>query len=98
MVIKNLSSLKRALQNGHKIRIVEHYYHPECTGQVRVPNVVQSNGVYSVVDGEPDSPVSLANDGRGFWFSYGRASDWEFADGMCIQSIRGNKVWKLEVL
>lgn len=81
-MVKNFSQMKKAFINKKKFMIVEHFYHPECNGQIRVPNVVQTNAVFSVVDGDPENKVSLANNGKGYYLAYGKASDWTFnADG-----------------
>lgn len=90
MEIKNLSQMKKAIAAKTPFTIIKHYLHPECDGQVRVPNVVQTNGFYSVEKDKPDSPVSVANDGKGYWIGYGKASDWSFAEGLCTQSISRN--------
>ena len=83
MTVKNLSQLKKAIAAKNPFRIVEHYTHPECTGQIRLPNVIQTNGFYSVEDGKPDSKISQANYGKGYWLDYGKASQWTF-DGEYI--------------
>ena len=94
--IKNLAQMKKAINNGLGFVIVEHYIKPELTGQRRKPNVVQTNGFYSIVPGEPGNFVSKANEGKGFWFSYGKAKDWIFSeDGTCKYSPNGKLIWKI---
>ena len=83
MIIKNLSQFKKAIASKAPFQIVEHYIKPECTGQVRRPNVIQTNGFYSVEEGKPDSKISRANYGKGCWLEYGKASEWTF-DGEYI--------------
>ena len=61
MEIKNLSQLKRAIKEGRNFIIRKHYIRPEYDGQIRNPNVVQTNGFYSIEDGKPDSKITLAN-------------------------------------
>lgn len=98
MEIKNLSQLKRAIKEGRNFIIRKHYIRPEYDGQIRKPNVVQTNGFYSIEDGKPDSEVTLANGGRGSWVEYGKASDWKFENGVCKFSFRGKKVWEIEFI
>ena len=83
MEIKNLSQLKRAVNEGHSFVILKHHLKPQFTGQWRKPSVIQTNGFYSVVADDPNHEVSNYNGGKGSWFPYGKASDWEFADGVC---------------
>lgn len=92
MEIKNLSQLKRAIKEGRNFIIRKHYIRPEYDGQIRKPNVVQTNGFYSIEDGKPDSKITLANNGKGSWVEYGKASDWKFEDGVCKQY----NVWEIE--
>lgn len=98
MEIKNLSQLKRAIKSGCRFIVRKHYIKPEYEGQVRKPNVVQTNGFYSIEDGKPDSVVTLANRGKGSWIEYGKASDWTFENGICKQSFRGKVVWEIEFI
>ena len=98
MEIKNLSQLKRVIKEGHKFIIRKHYIKPEYEGQIRKPNVVQTNGFYSIEDGKQNSKVSLANNKKGSWIGYGKASDWKFENGICKQSFRGNNVWEIEII
>ena len=98
MEIKNLSQLKRALKVGARFEIVEHYIKPAYTGQIRRVQVVQTNGLYTGIDGKPDDPVSKSNYGKGSWIEFRKASNWEFSDGCCTQSCARGKVWKIRVL
>lgn len=98
MKIKNLSQLKKAIKEGHKFIIRKHYIKPEYEGQIRKPNWVLTNGFYSIENEKPDSEVTLANNGKGSWIEYGKASDWEFENGVCKQSFRGNNVWEIEII
>lgn len=97
-MIKNLSQLKKAVNNGLSFKIVKHYIKPEYTGQIRKPNKIQTNGFYSIVENEPENPVTLANYGKGSWIEYGKASDWIFENGICKQSCRGNDIWEIQFL
>ena len=92
MEIKNLAQLKRVIKDGRKFIIRKHYISSEYEGQIRKPNVVQTNGFYSIEDEKPDSKITLANNGKGSWIEYGKASDWKFEDGVCKQS----NVWEIE--
>lgn len=94
--IKTLADVKRAINNGYCFVIKKHYIRPEMEGQRRKANVTQTNGFYSVVPGEPNHQVSVANNGKGYWSSYGKASEWEFENGICKQSFKGRKIWEIE--
>lgn len=82
-IIKNLSQLKKAIKDGKRFKIVNHYRKPETIGQIRKPNVIQTNGFYSWIDGQPEHQVSRANHGKGYWLAYGKASEWKFEEGIC---------------
>lgn len=97
-MIENLSQLKKAIRNGACFRIVKHYVKPAYEGQIRKPNWVQTNGFYSVEVNKPDSDVSLANDGKGSWLEYGKASDWKFEEGLCKLILRGRPIWEIAVI
>ena len=83
MEIKNLSQLKKAIEGRRSFVIVRHYVRPEFEGQIRQPSTIQTNGFYSVIEGDPSHPVSRFNDGKGSWFAYGKAADWIFENGLC---------------
>ncbi len=98
MEIKNLSQLKRAIKEGHKFIIRKHYIKPEYEGQIRKPNIVQTNGFYNIEYEKPDSKITLANNGKGSWIEYGKASDWKFENGLCKQYFRENAIWEIEFI
>lgn len=98
MEIKNLAQLKRVIKEGRKFIIRKHYIRSECEGQIRNPNVVQTNGFYSIEDEKPDSKITLANNGKGSWIKYGKASDWKFENGLCKQYFRENAIWEIEFI
>ena len=98
MEIKNLTQLKRAIKEGHKFIIRKHYIKPEYEGQIRKPHVIQTNGFYSIEDRKPDSEVTLANNGKGSWTGYGKASDWTFKNGICKMSCYGRDTWEIEFI
>lgn len=80
MCVKNLSQLKKAFESGHDFKIIEHFVRPECNGQIRHINKLQTNGFYSVVKGDPENRFSKANRGLGSWCEYGKAADWTFTE------------------
>ena len=83
-MIKNLAQLKKAIENGKRYAVLEHYIHPQFEGQTRVPFVTQTNGYYSISPENPD--LANLNNGKGCWNDYGKASDWEFhEDGTITQ-------------
>lgn len=83
MKIENLSQFKKAIAAKTPFVFVEHYIHPECIGQIRVPNIIQTNAFYSVVKDEPNHPISVANRGMGYRMDFDTAKDWTFKDGLC---------------
>lgn len=81
---KNLSQLKGALKEGARFVVVFNRSKPEISGQRRVVNIVQTNGIYSGIFGDPNNASSKVNGGRGFWLNFGKASNWSFdEDGVC---------------
>ena len=94
--IKTLADVKRAINEGCCFTIKKHYIKPELEGQTRKPNVIQTNGFYSVIPNEPNHTVSMANYGKGYWAEYGKASDWSFKDGICKQYSHGKEIWEIE--
>lgn len=98
MEIRNMSQFKKVIEQGQCFRILKHHIHPELEGQVRKPNVIQTNGFYSIVPGEPDNPVSNANGGKGYWLNYGKASDWSFNNGTCKMRCQGKDIWEISFL
>lgn len=100
MKIKNLAQLKRVVQEKKEFVIKEHRI-KEWIGQKRTPNIIQSNGFYSIVTGQPAHEVSLANAGKGSWIEYGKASQWEFQDGLCSmylpekEHLPENRIWTI---
>lgn len=98
MGIKNLSQFKKAMRNGCVFEIVEHFSRPEYNGQIRCVQVMQTNGMYTGIAGNPDAELSKMNHGRGSWIAFGKADDWAFVNGLCQQSFRGNPIWTLRVM
>lgn len=101
LLIKNLRQLKQAVKEGRPFRIINHYVHPEFSGQLRKPGKVQTNGFYSKVVDNPDHVLNNANGGKGFYVAYGKASDWHFdKDGTCtlMQHAGKRRIWDIKVL
>ena len=101
MEIKNLAQLKRVIQEKREFIIRAHRLNI-FLGQRRIPNVVQSNGFYSVISRQPEHEVSCANRGKGSWIDFGKATQWEFQDGKCsmyfpeMEHIPDNLIWSIE--
>ena len=81
-MIKNLSQLKKVIAAGN-VFVIKHHRVPEFIGQRRKVNVIQTNAVYTVVPDQPKNRVTLANNNMGSRLDYGKASEWEFNNGMC---------------
>ena len=80
--IKNLSQLKKALVKGARFEITD-TWRKATIGQIREVNIVQTNAIYTVLADKPEDPISKANYGKGYYLEYGKAGEWEFADGKC---------------
>lgn len=99
----NLSRLKRIVQQKKRFIIKDHQK-KVYIGQVREPNIIQSNGFYSVIADQPKHELSCMNNGKGVWFDYGKASDWDFTSkgGRCYRKglahIPENLIWEIEFL
>lgn len=98
MMIKNLAELKRALGAGHPFEIVEHFIRQDFTGQKRVVQKMQTNGMYTGIYGDPNAEISKANYGKGYWADFGKASEWTFVNGLCQQKKGDRPVWSIRVL
>lgn len=97
-MIKNLSQFKKAMGEGYIFEIVEHFMHPEMTGQKRYVSKMQTNAMYTKVYGDPDNKLNAWNNGLGSFIEFGKASDWVFVNGLCQQKWNGNPVWSLRIL
>lgn len=82
--IKNLSQLKKAIADKQKFLIVKHYVKEEFSGQIRTPNVIQTNGFYSIIENEPNSKITLANCGKGYWYEYEKANCYDFNEDSIV--------------
>lgn len=89
--IKNLSQLKKAIASKQKFQIIQHFLHEDFTGQIRTPNVIQTNGFYSIIEDEPNSRVSLANYGKGFWYGYEKAGCYEFKENSIVFKLKSGQ-------
>lgn len=76
MKIKTLSDIKREMKNKRPYYIHNHRV-DEFIGQVRIANIVQTNGIFIHVYNEPDNRITLCNAGKGSWLEYGKAKEWE---------------------
>lgn len=100
-MVKNLSQFKRAMNEGKCFRIIEHFIKPEHSGEVRKPNIVQTNGMYTINPCDLDSWETLANNGKGMWIKFGKASDWKFNEDGTIEqysSSHNRAIWKIKLL
>ena len=98
MEIKNLAQFKRAMKDGYVFEIIEHFIKPERTGEKRVVQVLQTNGMYTGIYNDPDNELNKVNYGKGTWIAFGKASDWTFCNGVCQQSYKGGPIWAIRVL
>lgn len=81
-MVKYLSQLKKVLKGRPRLEIVEHC-RKECVGEIRRVTLANSQGFYSVVDGQPDHKISQANNGKGSVLWWSKASFWHFENGIC---------------
>lgn len=97
--IKNLNQMKKAIAAGRKFRIINHYIHEDYTGQIRKPNVIQTNGFYSIVENDPNGRIFDLNFGKGIWHEYGKAKDYEFTDkSILINTKHGRPCMEIEFI
>lgn len=103
-MIKNLSQFKKAMSEGKSFKILEHGNFPEYVGQIRKPNKVQTNGMYTILPNDPNGKLSTCNYGKGLWFPYGKAEQWEFVDGV-IKTFspksgphNGRLIWTIQII
>ena len=76
-MIKNLSQLKKYCANRPYFEIVAHC-RPECIGQIRKVNVVDTTGFYSIIPDDPNAKATLANHGKGSFLGWSKAPFWKF--------------------
>lgn len=75
--IQSLAQFKKIIAQKRAFVILEHNK-PEHIGEVRVPTVIQTNGFYSIEKDKPNSKVTLANNGKGYWLKYEKAACYRF--------------------
>lgn len=97
-MIQNLAQFKKAMKEGKRFQIIEHFTFPERNGEIRKANVIQTNGMYTVIPDNPDHRISQANHGKGSWIEFGKASDWVFCNGLIHQKFMEQPIWTLRVL
>lgn len=97
--VKNLSHLKKLLQKGGRYRAISHIIHPEYVGLIRVVDSVQSNAVYSKIEGQPEHQLSVCNHGRGVRTEFEKADRYIFGETVKVLDKDKNQVWyEFEVL
>ena len=91
-MVKNLSQFKKAMAEGKRFLIVEHFVHEDYTGQIRVPNVVHTNAVYMKCENEHPfkDKVNSSNDDKGIFLQYETAKHWDFS----TENIVYYNIWK----
>lgn len=97
-MIKNLSQFKKAIASGKAFEVVKHYVHPEYAGQVRVPNVIQTNGFYSAVLMPDGTKNSDWNYGKGIWYPFEKASDYDFSGDIISCMSHGRKIFDIRFI
>ena len=97
-MVQNLSQFKKAMKNGAMFEIVEHFNFPERNGEIRKANVVQTNGMYTILPYDTDNWLNQTNKGKGSWIAFGKASDWSFNNGIIQQSCFGRPLWTLKII
>lgn len=89
--IKNLAQLRRALTVGAEFEITS-YIRDDVVNQWRRVNYADTTAIYSIRPDAPDDErTTLANHGRGSYLPWEKASDWEFANGICTAYRRGTE-------
>ena len=81
-MVSYLSQLKRALKACPKLEIIGHC-RKECVGEIRRVTLANTQGFYSVIDGQPGHKASQANDGKGLVLWWSKAPFWSFENGIC---------------
>lgn len=96
--VSNLNQLKKALHPGATFTFTDHHFRKESIGQIREVNIQNTVGIYSKAYGDPESPISKANGGKGFELRFGKASEWKFENGLASCYMRGNFLFTVKVL
>lgn len=80
-MIKNLSQLKKYFAEHPEFEVVAHC-RPECIGEKRKVNVCDTTGFYSIIPNNSNAKATLANNGKGSWLGWSKASFWKFEDNI----------------
>ena len=96
-MVKNMSQFKKAIGAITPYKVVEHYIHPEYSGQIRIPNVIQTNGFYSHIRDKRKNAFNCMNCGKGIWTDFYKAKDAQFCkDGTIVFYRRWKPYWAKE--
>lgn len=80
-----LAELKRKMTVGRRFEIIEHRFHPECSGTIRQVTKSSKTIMYSKDITNPDSKWATANNGLGAYLNFGTTKNWQFTpDGSII--------------
>lgn len=80
-MIKNLSQLKKYFATRPEFEVVAHC-RPECVGETRKVNVCDTTGFYSIIPSNPNAKATLANNCKGSWLGWSKASFWKFENNV----------------
>lgn len=99
-IVTNLSQFKKAMMKGVNFKVINHFTFPERIGDIRKPNVVQSNGMYTIITNDINQPeakekFNTANGGKGSWIEFGAARCYDFKDGVITQYSDDSKRWPI---
>ena len=81
-MIKNLNQLKKTMRKDTRFEITCHW-NADCVGQIRRVTLLNTVGFYSVVDKQPEHPISQSNNGLGWVMNWDKAGNWEFDGSIC---------------
>lgn len=82
MYVTTLRELLYILREKPRIEVVAHR-NPAHVGEIRRVTIVQEASFYSVIDGQPEHPVSRRNYGKGADTWLGHTSCVSFKDNVC---------------
>lgn len=77
----NLAQLKRALVIGAEFEISSRF--SDNNMERRRVNDADTTSIYSIVPFDANAKATMANNGRGSWLQFGKASFWRFKNGLC---------------
>lgn len=81
-MVKNLNQLKKTIKKDTRLEIIRHWK-KDCVGQIRRVTLPNTVGFYSVVDGQPEHPISQANNGLGWVMDWKKSGNWAVEDDVC---------------